>query len=94
MDHEIVALPLAIAAVTYPILGGLGSFAGPILGAALLIGLTEGLRVLHDLREFIYGGLIILTMIFRPRGLVDEALVLAVRGWFRPRATSRAVAGR
>ena len=26
---------------------------------------------------------IILTMIFRPRGLVDEALVLRVKAWFQ-----------
>ena len=87
IDHDMVTLPLAIASVTYPILGGLGSFVGPLFGAALLVGLTEGLRALHELREFVYGGLIIVMMIFRPRGLVDEALVQRVRAWRRrPRA--------
>jgi branched-chain amino acid transport system permease protein len=86
IDHDMVALPLAIAAVTYPLLGGLGSFVGPILGAVVLVGLTEGLRVVHEWREFVYGGLIILTMIYRPRGIVDEALVLWIKGWFKPRA--------
>jgi branched-chain amino acid transport system permease protein len=89
IDHDMVALPLAIAAVTYPILGGLGSFVGPILGTAVLVSLTEGLRVLHEFREFVYGGLIILTMIFRPRGLVDEALVLRVKAWLSPRPRRR-----
>jgi branched-chain amino acid transport system permease protein len=82
IDHDMVTLPLAIASVTYPILGGLGSFAGPLLGATLLVSLTEGLRVLHDFREFVYGALIIVMIIFRPRGLVDEALVQRVRAWF------------
>jgi branched-chain amino acid transport system permease protein len=91
IDHDMVALPLAIASVTYPLLGGLGSFVGPLLAAAVLVSLTEGLRFLHELREFVYGGLIILTMIFRPRGLVDEALVLKVRGWLSPRRASREV---
>jgi branched-chain amino acid transport system permease protein len=86
IDHDMVALPLAIASVTYPILGGLGSFVGTLLGAVVLVGLTEGLRIVHELREFVYGALIILTMIFRPRGIVDEALVLRVKAWFRPRA--------
>jgi branched-chain amino acid transport system permease protein len=89
IDHDMVALPLAIASVTYAILGGLGSFVGPVLGAALLVSLTEGLRVLHDLRLFVYGGLIILTMIFRPRGIVDEALALRIRQWVRPRPRAR-----
>src|SRR5947209_2565215 len=87
--HDMVALPLAIASVTYPIFGGLGSFVGPLLGAVVLVGLTESLRALHDAREIIYGALIILTMLFRPRGLVDEALVLRVKGWLRPRAVRR-----
>lgn len=91
IDHDMVALPLALASVTYPLLGGLGSFVGPILAAAVLVSLTEGLRFLHEWREFVYGGLIILTMIFRPRGLVDEALVLKVKGWFAPRPASREV---
>ena len=91
IDHDMVALQLAIAAVTYPLLGGLGSFVGPILGAVVLVSLTEGLRFLHDLREIVYGGLIILTMIFRPRGIVDEALVLRVKSWFAPRAARRPV---
>jgi len=85
IDHDMVALPLAIASVTYPILGGLGSFAGPLLGTVLLVSITEGLRALAELREFIYGALIIVMMIFRPRGLIDEALAQRVAGWFRLR---------
>jgi branched-chain amino acid transport system permease protein len=94
IDHDMVALPLAIASVTYPILGGLGSFAGPLLGTVLLVSLTEGLRVLHDLREFVYGALIIVMMIFRPRGIVDEALVQRVRVWLRGAGAGRPVAAR
>lgn len=91
IDHDMVALPLAIASVTYPLLGGLGSFAGPILAAVVLVSLTEGLRFLHELREIVYGGLIIVTMIFRPRGLIDEALVLRVKTWFAARRVSARV---
>ena len=92
IDHDMVALPLAIASVTYPIFGGLGSFVGPLLGAVALVGLTESLRALHGAREFIYGALIILTMLFRPRGIVDEALVLRVKGWLPLRAARRPAA--
>jgi branched-chain amino acid transport system permease protein len=94
IDHDMVALPLAIASVTYPILGGLGSVTGPLLGATILVSLTEGLRVLHELREFVYGGLIIVMMIFRPRGLVDEVLVQRVRTWWRPGTAARTVEAR
>jgi branched-chain amino acid transport system permease protein len=86
IDHDMVALRLAIASVTYPLLGGLGYFVGPLLAAVVLVSLTEGLRFLHELREIVYGALIILTMVFRPRGLVDEALVLKVKTWLSPAA--------
>ncbi|MGH7389745.1 MAG: branched-chain amino acid ABC transporter permease [Candidatus Rokuibacteriota bacterium] len=94
IDHDMVALPLAIASVTYPILGGLGSVAGPLLGTVMLVSLTEGLRALHELREFVYGALIIVMMIFRPRGLVDEALVQRLRARLRPGGATRAVEAR
>lgn len=84
IDHEMVALPLAIASVIYPMIGGLGSVWGPILGAAFLIFLTEGLRFLQEFRLIIYGGLIILTMVFRPRGIIDEGLLRRIRSlWSR-----------
>ncbi len=94
IDHDMVALPLAIASVTYPILGGLGSVVGPLLGTVILVSLTEGLRALHELREFVYGALIIVMMIFRPRGLVDEALVQRVRAWLHPSAAADTVHAR
>src|SRR5213593_740410 len=83
VDHDMVALPLAVASVTYPMLGGLGSFWGPILGAAFLIFLTERLRFLQEFRLVIYGALIILTMIFRPRGIIDEAVMMRIRSLVR-----------
>lgn len=83
IDHQMVTLPLAVSSVIYPMLGGLGSFWGAILGAALLIFLTEGLRVLQEFRLVVYGALIILTMLFRPRGIIDEAMVVRVRAFLR-----------
>jgi branched-chain amino acid transport system permease protein len=79
IDHDMVALPLAIASVTYPMLGGLGSFWGTILAAVFLISLTESLRFLQEFRLIIYGALIIVTMVFRPRGIIDEAVVRKLR---------------
>ena len=84
IDHDMVALPLSVSSVTYPMLGGLGSVWGPILGAAVLIFLTESLRILQEFRMIIYGALIILMMTFRPRGLIDEALLRRVRSLWRP----------
>ena len=83
IDHDMVALPLAIAAVTYTMVGGLGSYWGAIFGAVILISLTEGLRFAKEFRLIIYGAVIIVTMVLRPRGVIDEAFVLRLRALFR-----------
>ncbi|MBI1734198.1 MAG: branched-chain amino acid ABC transporter permease [Candidatus Rokubacteria bacterium] len=92
IDHDMVALPLAVAAVTYAMVGGLGSYWGAIFGALVLIGLTEGLRFAQEFRLIIYGALIIVTMVFRPRGVIDERFVLGVRALFRRRPLAREAA--
>jgi branched-chain amino acid transport system permease protein len=52
------------------ILGGLGSIAGSVLGAALLVGSVELIRGLVDYRLYVGGILLIVMMIWRPQGLI------------------------
>ena len=59
------------------IIGGAGSFWGPVVGAAVLVGIPETLRFfglpnaeVANLREILYGSLIVIMMIVRPQGLV------------------------
>ncbi|MCI0528522.1 MAG: hypothetical protein L0Y56_13870 [Nitrospira sp.] len=52
------------------VLGGMGSMAGAILGASLLVILPEFLRGLADFRMLFFGMLLVLMMIFRPKGLL------------------------
>lgn len=59
------------------IVGGTGNFLGPIIGAVMTILLPEILSLLEipyaaNLREIIYGVLIILLLRFRPEGLFGE----------------------
>jgi branched-chain amino acid transport system permease protein len=51
------------------ILGGIDSVAGIVLGACLLIPLPERFRFLHEYRLLLYGVVIVLMLLFRPRGL-------------------------
>lgn len=52
------------------ILGGLGSIAGVILGAIILVVLPEALREVQLYRMLALGGGLVLLMIFRPQGLL------------------------
>ena len=71
--------------VTYVILGGLGTLAGPIIGTIALTIIWEGLKAtgLTFGRYVIVGVMLILAIIFLPRGLVS--LPEQVQGWLKRR---------
>ncbi|MDR2542616.1 MAG: branched-chain amino acid ABC transporter permease [Treponema sp.] len=54
----------------YVVLGGMGSMTGSILAAYSLTYLQEMLRFLQDFRLLIYPLILILFMLFRPKGLL------------------------
>jgi len=75
--------------VVFVVLGGLGSFTGAALAAAVLTAAPELLRGLGEWRMILYSILIIVTMILRPQGLMGSR-ELSLR-WLRRRPA--AVAG-
>ena len=70
---EIFGVDLSFLPVTYVILGGLCTLAGPVIGTIVLTILWEGLKMagLTFSRYIIVGVLLILVIIFLPKGLVD-----------------------
>lgn len=52
------------------VLGGMGSIVGVILGALILILMPEYLRALSEYRMLVFGGVMVVMMIFRPQGLI------------------------
>lgn len=53
------------------VIGGLGSFAGPILGAVTLGGLTDLLKFSGGLSTLIYAAILYLVVLFVPGGMAD-----------------------
>jgi branched-chain amino acid transport system permease protein len=64
----------SVVIVTIPILGGLGSIPGTILGAAAMIGVPEVFRSASEYRMVAVGAFMVLMMIFRPEGLLGKKL--------------------
>jgi len=69
----------SILIISMVIIGGAGSLWGPLVGAVVLVTLPEALRfvglpsaVAANLRQIIYGSLLVVMMMFRPRGLVGK----------------------
>ncbi|MEW5887594.1 MAG: branched-chain amino acid ABC transporter permease [Pseudomonadota bacterium] len=66
---------LGVHAVGYALIGGLGTAFGPLAGVVFDLGLLEASRVFAGWRMVVFGGLVALFLRWRPRGLLDEALV-------------------
>lgn len=84
--NTVFALALSIQMALVAILGGTGTLAGPIIGAAVLIPMAEYTRVYlagraGGLHLVVYGLLIILISIYQPGGLMA-----LLRNWRQRRA--------
>ena len=77
IDPTLFTIVNSTLALTIIVLGGINSPVGAIVGATVLVGLPELLRVTPDVRILGYGLLLILIIRFRPQGLLS--------GWGRRR---------
>ncbi|KWE56194.1 hypothetical protein WL76_11955 [Burkholderia ubonensis] len=72
---------LGIHGLSYALIGGLGAPLGAFAGVSVDLGLLEGSRLFHGYRMIVFGGLVAVILVVRPRGLIDEALVAKLCGW-------------
>lgn len=84
---SVLALSLSVLIALIPILGGTGTLFGPILGAALLIPISEYSRIHfsgsgRSVDLLIYGFLIMVMAVYRPDGLAG--LFRGFSSLFRP----------
>lgn len=71
----VFALAISMKIVLLTVLGGLGSVWGPVLGAAILIPLSEYTRILlggtgKGIDLIVFGALIVVVACFQPQGIV------------------------
>lgn len=80
-DH--FAFVESIGIMSMVVFGGLGTLRGPLVGAFVLKILPEYLRVVGDYRFALYGGVLVLIMLFQPQGLLgdDSWLWERIRGY-------------
>ena len=81
---------LGVHSLAYGLIGGLGTPLGPILGVALDVGLLESTRIFSGYRMIVFGGLVALILIVRPRGLLDERTMHILVAVFRRPQETRA----
>jgi branched-chain amino acid transport system permease protein len=96
LTPEIYGVDNSFWPITYVMLGGLGTLAGPVVGTVVLTIIWEGLKSTGMTfgRYVIIGVILILTIIFLPRGLVslpEEARALLKRRRKEPEPVLKAV---
>ena len=79
VEPKIFNIMLGVHGLAYGLIGGLGTAFGPLLGVALDIGVLESTRAFSGYRMIVFGGLVALLLVVRPRGLLDEAAVYRIR---------------
>jgi len=75
--ERLLSVPMSIELVIMSLIGGIGTIAGPILGAFLLVPLGEVLRAqfggqFAQIQAIVYGAIIIAVIIFLPTGLKPQ----------------------
>lgn len=73
----------AVNILAFAILGGTLHWSGPLVGALILTALPESLRFLKEYRGIVNGIIIVLVILYLPRGLVNPA-------WFQRKGAKHA----
>jgi len=82
----VLGFGLSIEILIYPIVGGIGTILGPVIGASLLYPLAEFTRTILGAKTtgvhlMVYGSILIFIVIFAPRGIVGLFQdILSLRG--------------
>jgi len=63
------AMDYSILPLTAAVLGGVGTFAGPAIGAFILVPLSESLRAVGTLRVVFYSAILIICVVGLPEGI-------------------------
>jgi branched-chain amino acid transport system permease protein len=88
IDPTEFGISASLRHITFIVVGGLGSIVGSILGAVALTALPEFLRGAKEYSDLVYGGILLGTLLFMPRGLKGLWDTLANLDWTRVRTRS------
>jgi branched-chain amino acid transport system permease protein len=77
--------------LAFTIVGGMGTLMGPVVGAVVVSFVTQYLQFLHDYRMVVFGPVLILLLMFFPRGIMG---FIERRALQRRAARSQAPKGR
>jgi branched-chain amino acid transport system permease protein len=77
VSPEVYGLHMVVLAFTMLYVGGIGTAAGPVVGAVIISLLPEMFRELKDYQDLAYGAGLILLLIYAPKGLASLGHLIA-----------------
>jgi branched-chain amino acid transport system permease protein len=77
----------AVDILTMTVLGGTSGLVGPLIGATTLTLLPELLRFLHDFRSLVNGAVLVLVVLFLPKGIWEPR---RIKAWWQRRQGGKA----
>ncbi len=87
VSPRVLGLEVFIYLVIMVLLGGVGKFPGPAIGAFVIIFVSDWLREFQNWRMLIFGALVVILVMLAPRGLMGaiDSLQARVRRRNKPR---------
>lgn len=76
---EIAGTEMVFNFLIYLIVGGLGTLTGPIIGTLIFVWLTQFLQGFQEYRMLIFGPILVMIVIFYPRGLAGAYASLKLK---------------
>jgi branched-chain amino acid transport system permease protein len=68
---SLFTMDFSILPIAATVMGGMGSLVGPVVGAFILVPLSEALRGFGQLRVVVYCLILIAFIVFKPEGLMN-----------------------
>jgi branched-chain amino acid transport system ATP-binding protein/branched-chain amino acid transport system permease protein len=81
INSDTFVFSLSVSFLTSVLMGGSGTLYGPLVGSVILNLIPTIFARMHEYHLYIYGGIILVTIVFLPDGIVGS--VLKMRGWRR-----------
>jgi branched-chain amino acid transport system permease protein len=89
LGHGTFGLLASINLLAYAMVGGIGSFAGPIVGTAILVIIPEVFRGLKQFTPYLFACILIIVVFVMPQGLAG--LPEQIKTWARERRKGKRV---
>lgn len=72
LDPNLSSVTHTFDMITYALVGGLGTLFGPVIGTLIVTWVSQYLQFLQDYRMIVFGPLLVLLVIFFPRGIMGH----------------------